>query len=167
MCLSEGMGLCPWGALGGGLFKTAAQREEIQKNGNPGRAVQPSETDLAVSRVLEGIATRKNTAMTSVALAYVMQKTPYVVPIVGGRKVEHLLGNIEALSLELADADVKEIESAYPFDLGFPMSFLFRGEKQEAHPANSQFLNTAARFDYVALPRAVPPKKVDDPSGQS
>lgn len=167
MCHAEGMGLCPWGAIGGGVFKTAAQREEIQKNGNPGRAVQPSETDLAVSRVLEDIATRHKTAMTSVALAYVMRKTPYVVPIVGGRKVEHLLGNIEALGLDLSDADVEEIESAYPFDLGFPMAFLFRGEKKEAHPANSLFLNAVAKFDYVGLPRAVPPKQLDDPSGQA
>lgn len=30
-----------------------------------------------------------------VALAYVMQKTPYVFPVIGGRKVEHLKANIE------------------------------------------------------------------------
>ena len=32
-----------------------------------------------------------------VAIAYVMQKTTHVFPIVGGRKVEQLEGNIEAL----------------------------------------------------------------------
>lgn len=31
-------------------------------------------------------------------LAYVMHKTPNVFPIVGGRRIEHLKGNIEALS---------------------------------------------------------------------
>jgi aryl-alcohol dehydrogenase-like predicted oxidoreductase len=156
------MGLCPWGAIGGGAFKTTAQREEIAKSGNPGRAVDATETDLAVSKVLEKVAARHNTIITSVALAYVMRKTPHVVPIVGGRKVEHLQGNIDALALELSDKDVEEIESAYPFDIGFPMTFLFRGEKKQAHPGNNQFLNAAARFDYVDLPAAIRPKPVEE-----
>ncbi|KAJ5092057.1 hypothetical protein NUU61_006927 [Penicillium alfredii] len=161
MCHAEGMGLCPWGSLGSGTFKTTAQRNEIAKSGNPGRQLAPSETDVAVSKVLDGIAARHQTALTSVAMAYVMRKAPYVVPIVGGRKVEHLLGNIEALGLELSDADVAEIESAYPFDLGFPHTFLFRGENKESHPGNSTFLNMAAKFDYLDLPRALAPKKLD------
>ena len=57
------------------------------------------------------------------AIAYVMQKTPYVFPIIGGRKVEHLYANIEALDIALADEQIKELESAVPFDSGFPTSF--------------------------------------------
>ncbi|CAL5868445.1 uncharacterized protein PFLUO_LOCUS2670 [Penicillium psychrofluorescens] len=162
MCASEGMGLCPWGAIGGGAFKTAAQREEIAKSGNPGRAVEASETDLAVSKVLETVAARHNTIITSVALAYVMRKTPHVAPIVGGRKVEHLQGNIDALALELSDKDVEEIESAYNFEIGFPMNFLFRGERKQAHPGNSLFMNAAARFDYTDLPVAIRSKPVEE-----
>lgn len=56
----------------------------------------------------------------TVAIAYLLQKTPYVFPIVGGRKVEHLLANIEALSVALADDHIKQIEDAVPFDVGFP-----------------------------------------------
>ena len=37
----------------------------------------------------------------SVALAYVMHKTPNVFPITGGRKTEHLLANIEVRSFSL------------------------------------------------------------------
>ncbi|KAJ5716606.1 hypothetical protein N7493_008517 [Penicillium malachiteum] len=161
MCASEGMGLCPWGALGGGAFKTASQREELAKNGNPGRKVITRDTDIAVSEVLEKVALRHNTIITSVALAYVMKKFPYVSPIVGGRKVEHLLGNIEALELQLEDSDVEDIEAAYDFDFGFPMNFLFRGEKKEAHPRNNTFLNNAARMDYPALTRPPTVKSLD------
>jgi hypothetical protein len=53
-----------------------------------------------------------------------MQKTPYVFPIIGGRKIDHLKGNIEGLSLELSEGEIKEIEGAHPFDIGFPMNFL-------------------------------------------
>ena len=55
-----------------------------------------------------------------VALAYVMQKTPYVFPIVGGRKVEHLLSNIETLDISLSSEQFAYLESVLPFDVGFP-----------------------------------------------
>ncbi|KAJ5951998.1 uncharacterized protein N7479_010411 [Penicillium vulpinum] len=164
MAASEGMGLAPWASLGGGAFKTTAQREAIAQSGNkPGRQNPASERDIAVSKVLEVIAARHGTALTSVAMAYVMRKAPYVVPIVGGRTVEHLLGNIEGLKVDLSDEDVREIEGAYEFDIGFPMDFLFRGnDVAEAHPGNCSFLNVAATFDYPDLVRAVRPKKLDD-----
>ena len=66
------------------------------------------------------------------AIAYVMQKTPYVFPIIGGRKIEHLMSNIEALKISLDEEQMKEIEGVVPFDLGFPhhiivcVSLLFR-----------------------------------------
>jgi hypothetical protein len=54
-----------------------------------------------------------------------MHKTAHVFPIVGGRKVEHLKGNIEALKIKLSAEEIDEIENAIPFDYGFPNNFLF------------------------------------------
>ena len=48
-----------------------------------------------------------------------MQKTTHVFPIIGGRKVEHMRENIEALTISLSDEQVKYIESVKPFDPGF------------------------------------------------
>lgn len=62
--------------------------------------------------------------LSSVAIAYVMQKAPYVFPIVGGRKVEHLHANIEALDVVLTPEHIKKIEGAVPFELGFPANFI-------------------------------------------
>lgn len=120
MAKEEGMGLCPWGALGGGNFKSDEQRKS-QEGRKMGEA---SEAAIKISKVLETIATSKKTEITSVALAYVMAKTPYVFPIVGGRKFEHLKGNIEGLKVNLNDEDMAAIEEAHPFDIGFPMNFL-------------------------------------------
>jgi hypothetical protein len=49
-----------------------------------------------------------------------MQKTPYVFPIIGGRKVEHLLANVEALEITLSNDQIKYLESVVPFEPGFP-----------------------------------------------
>ena len=57
------------------------------------------------------------------AIAYVMQKTPYVFPIIGGRKVEHLHDNLEALEIILTPKHVTYLESILPFDPGFPFKY--------------------------------------------
>lgn len=49
-----------------------------------------------------------------------MQKAPYVFPIIGGRKVEHLLANLEALEIALTDEQIKRLESVTDFSPGFP-----------------------------------------------
>ena len=59
-----------------------------------------------------------------VAIAYVMHKTRFVFPIVGGRKIEHLEGNIEALEISLTPEHVAYLDSALPFDLGFPHTMI-------------------------------------------
>jgi hypothetical protein len=70
-----------------------------------------------------------------------INRTPYVFPIVGGRKVEHLKGNIEALSLRLDEDEMGKIDNAYGFEIGFPHEFL--------SPQN--------KADYVEGPKPIPP----------
>ncbi|KAI9713559.1 MAG: hypothetical protein M1820_000941 [Bogoriella megaspora] len=159
MCEAEQMGIAPWGALGRGNYKTEAQREATKGEGrNMGG---PSETDLKVSKALEPIANRKKSTIISVALAYIMHKYPYCYPIVGGRKVEHLEGNIEALSLELSEDDIKEIESAYPFEPGFPHGFLFRGVPWSSNLTGKDVFLTkvAAHIDTVSKVAPIKPRQ--------
>jgi aryl-alcohol dehydrogenase-like predicted oxidoreductase len=155
MVRDEGMALAPWGALGQGMFKSEEQRKKTE---GQGRAIKPSEAELKLSATLETIAKRKNTLITSVAMAYVMHKAPYVFPIVGGRNIEHLKGNIEALALELSEADIDEIDGATAFDVGFPMKFIyeFRGaQKYKTTMTGSDvgLLQSAANLDSVDWPK--------------
>ena len=53
-----------------------------------------------------------------VAIAYVMQKSPYVFPLIGGRKVEHLMSNLEALDISLTSEHIAYIEGILPFERG-------------------------------------------------
>ncbi|KAK3688374.1 norsolorinic acid reductase [Podospora appendiculata] len=153
MVRDEGMALAPWGALGGGAFKT-----EEQRKAQDGRKIQADEKQIKVSQALEAVANRKTTKITSVALAYVMHKAPYVFPIVGGRTADHLKSNIEALKLELDEKDIEEIDGAVPFDLGFPNSFLWR-PKIPAHPGQVWLLAMGGTFDYVPIAKSITPAK--------
>jgi hypothetical protein len=92
------------------------------------------------------------------ALAYVRSKTTYVFPIVGGRNINHLKGNVEALALELTEDEIDEIENAYPFEIGFPMNMLFewRGTGKYKTSSTSKdigLLKTAVHLDTVDWPK--------------
>ncbi|KAF2659161.1 aryl-alcohol dehydrogenase-like protein [Lophiostoma macrostomum CBS 122681] len=158
MTRDEGMALAPWGALGGGNFTTKAKREANDK----GRSMRPpTESQLKMADKLEEIANKKSTQITSVALAYVMHKAPYVFPIVGGRKIEHLKGNIDALSLELSDEEIDEIDGTSDFEVGFPMSFLFEftGNKYKTQMGTSDvgLLQFSGKIDNVPHTRNIKP----------
>jgi aryl-alcohol dehydrogenase-like predicted oxidoreductase len=154
MCKAEGLGICPWGALGGGKFKTEEQRQEIKEKGESVRNVDMrggiDEKCKALNLVLAKLAKEKGTTLTGIALSYVMQKVPYVFPICGGRKVSHLQDNIEALSkIRLTEADFKELEAASPIDLGFPYDVI-----GGTTPHKNWLLNLAAKYNW---PEEVPP----------
>lgn len=125
MARTYGLALAPWNVLAAGKLRTDAEEQKRIESGEKGRTLfgdwLRNENEKKMSAVLEEIAKEVGTEhITAVAIAYVMQKTPYVFPIIGGRKVEHLHANIEALKISLSDEQIKRIESVVPFDPGFP-----------------------------------------------
>ncbi|KAF2165109.1 hypothetical protein M409DRAFT_67395 [Zasmidium cellare ATCC 36951] len=142
MCEAEGMGIAPWGAIGRGQLKSKEEFDDPNRDGR--KAAPQGEKYARLAGKLDELAKKKKTAVTSIALAYVMHKAPYVFPIVGGRKVEHLKGNIEALGVELTQEEIDDIDDSEPFDVGFPQSFLFPGKPYRTHfTANDLPLVTA------------------------
>jgi hypothetical protein len=85
--------------------------------------------------------------------------------------MEHLSSNIGALAMDLSSDDMHEIEQAYPFDHGFPHTFLsgthFMGEeaesKQAADPAHVMLTqNGGATFDWVQGNEPIRPKEITE-----
>ena len=74
----------------------------------------------ALEKVAKEVGLDGDLGIPEVAIAYVLQKTPYVFPIIGGRKVEHLMANVEALKISLSDEQIAYLESIIPFEPGFP-----------------------------------------------
>ncbi|KAH9480241.1 Aryl-alcohol dehydrogenase [NADP(+)] [Psilocybe cubensis] len=117
---------------GGNFIDTA----NVYQNGSSERIIgewaekrrRRNEKEKLVCAALEKVAAEVGTqSVTAVAIAYLMQKTPYVFPIIGGRKVEHLIQNIEALDISLSDEQIKHLESVVPFDPGFPAYIIGAG----------------------------------------
>lgn len=127
MCRAEGMALAPFTVVGGGAFKTDAQwNDPVQRP-----MTFATDRHKAVSKVLEAVAIRKGTQLTSVAIAYVMHKAPYVFPILGTRSLKQMQLNIAALELSLTKEEIEDIDGAVPFDRGWPYSWLAPGVTSE------------------------------------
>ncbi|KAF5314167.1 hypothetical protein D9611_006980 [Ephemerocybe angulata] len=126
MCRHEGMAIAPWGVLEGGKIRSDAEEERRLQTGEKGRTIMApdwlrSEDQKKMCKALEKVAEEVGAkSISSVAIAYVMHKARFVFPIIGGRKVEHLEANLEALDISLTDEQLKFIDSTLPFDLGFP-----------------------------------------------
>ncbi|KAJ3756143.1 NADP-dependent oxidoreductase domain-containing protein [Lentinula raphanica] len=142
MARSQGMALAPWGVLGQGKLRTDAEEQRRKESGEKGRAVtagqrspgqswERNEDETKLSRALEKVANELDIGsnISAVAIAYVMQKTPYVFPIIGGRKVEQLEENIKALDIWLSEEKMSSLESVLPFDPGFPHNLVGDGTK--------------------------------------
>ncbi|KAK0213815.1 NADP-dependent oxidoreductase domain-containing protein [Armillaria fumosa] len=134
MAKSLGMALSPWGVLGHGKLRTDAEEARRKETGEKGRQIfspewERTEEEAKVSRALEKVATEVGAGsnIAAVAIAYVMHKTPYVFPIIGGRKVEHLEANLKALDISLSKEQIEYLESALPFDPGFPTTMIGDG----------------------------------------
>ncbi|KZO96852.1 aryl-alcohol dehydrogenase AAD14 [Calocera viscosa TUFC12733] len=126
MCKAEGMGICPWGVVGQGKFRTQAQLEERRKQGNLRGGADLTEDEKKISAALEQVSNEIGQPgnVTGVAIGYAMHKQAYVFPLIGASKVKYLLENIEAVKIKLTPDQIQFLESAVHFELGFPHNFI-------------------------------------------
>ncbi|KAK0463498.1 NADP-dependent oxidoreductase domain-containing protein [Desarmillaria tabescens] len=156
MAPSIGLALAPWDVMAAGKFRTDAEEEERKQSGEKGRAIaglggwERNENEKKISKALEKVAGEvgaKN--IRSVALAYVMQKTPYVFPLIGGRKVEHLVSNLEALDITLSKEQIEYLESILPFDPGFPNAMIGDGSSYNMFLATTAHMSKQPRVEPI------------------
>lgn len=151
LCIDDGIAIAPFGVLGMGYFRTSAQREaEKEQGAREGRNVPfvDKPKKIIMADTLEKLALARGTSITSIALAWARTKAPYVFPIVGGRKTEHLKANIEALGIDLTDEEKDAIENAVPFDFGYPQTFL-GGSKGTQYAKDAWTTKRQGHFDWV------------------
>jgi len=134
LAYEEGLALAPFNVLAGGKIRSDAEEEKRIQSGEKGRQMfgdwKRTEEQKKICKALEQVAEEVGVqSITSVAIAYVMQKTPFVFPIIGGRKVEHLQQNLEALDISLSPQQIKFLEDTLPFDAGFPYNSFGNGEE--------------------------------------
>ncbi|OCH91633.1 Aldo/keto reductase [Obba rivulosa] len=161
MARAHGLALAPWNVVAGGKIRTDAEEEARKQSKEIGRQwfvgnpqFERTEEERKVCLALEEVAKQVGASnIRAVAIAYLMQKTPYVFPIVGCRKVEQLMQNIEALDVALSDEQIKYLESIAPFKPGFPNDMIGDGTSYDHIHAST------GHFDKWPLQPAIRPAK--------
>ena len=112
-----GIGLVPFSPLGKG-FLTGKIDEKTTFDSSDFRNIVPRFTPEArkanqvLVDLLTGIASRKKATPAQIALAWLLARKPWIVPIPGTRKLARLEENLGAAALELSSADLREIDGA-------------------------------------------------------
>ena len=112
-----GIALVPFSPLGRG-YLTGKIDEHTPLDAGDFRSSLPRFTadarkaNLALVEVLKSMAQRKGATPAQVALAWLLARKPWIVPIPGTTKLHRLEENIAAASVELAGDDIRAIDEA-------------------------------------------------------
>jgi aryl-alcohol dehydrogenase-like predicted oxidoreductase len=112
-----GIGLVPYSPLGKG-FLTGKIDENTTFDSSDFRNIVPRFTpearkaNQALVDLLGRIAGRKKATPAQIALAWLLARKPWIVPIPGTTKLHRLDENIGAVAVELTSDDLREIDSA-------------------------------------------------------
>lgn len=119
LCEELGIGLVAWGPLGQGFLTGAITRgmrfddpNDLRKD-FPRFTPEALEANFKVVDFLKDLAARKDVTPARLALAWLLSRKPWIVPIPGGTRVEHLDDNVPAAELDLTEAELAEIETAF------------------------------------------------------
>jgi aryl-alcohol dehydrogenase-like predicted oxidoreductase len=117
-CEELGIGLVPWSPVGQGFltgaFDTTTTFDEKTdfRAGFPRFSREFMPLNMPLIEWLKGYAAKKGATPSQIALAWLLAKSPNIVPIPGTRSEAHLLENLGASRVQVSAADVQEIDTS-------------------------------------------------------
>ncbi len=117
VCEELGVGLVAFSPLGRGFLTGAMSKDTAIGEGDfrrqlPRFTPQAMEHNQALVTLLARVAEEKSATIAQVALAWVLARRPWIVPIPGTTRGQRLRENLGAATLELSAAEVAGIERA-------------------------------------------------------
>jgi aryl-alcohol dehydrogenase-like predicted oxidoreductase len=117
LCAELGIGFVPWSPLGAG-YLTGKIDASTPIESSDFRAASPRITAEARTAnqtlvdLLTRIAAEKQATPAQTALAWLLARAPFIVPIFGTRRLDRVEENLGAAGIALTPADLNEIETA-------------------------------------------------------
>jgi aryl-alcohol dehydrogenase-like predicted oxidoreductase len=120
MSKAHDMSILAWGILEGGELtgKYNSSTHEPRRSSDTGERIKK------IASILTDLAKEINRTPSQVAINWVRQQSPHMIPIIGARSEKHLRDNLGCLDFELTHEQIGRLNDSSPIDLGFPHSFL-------------------------------------------
>lgn len=118
VCEELGIGFVPWGPLGMGYLpgtlgaQTWFDPKTDLRSGFDRFRPENLAANAPFVDFLKGFALKKDATPAQIALAWLLAQKPWIVPIPGTRRLNHLEENLAAVSVRLTPADLQEIHTA-------------------------------------------------------
>ena len=118
-CNELGIGFVPWGPLGEGFLtgkidaRTKLDLKTDLRSEFPRFSPDSLTANAPVVDLLKQFAEKKHATPAQIALAWLLGQKPWIVPIPGTRREDHLDENLGAIKIDLTPTDLGEIESAF------------------------------------------------------
>lgn len=133
MCEQEGLGLVPWGPLGGGFLSGKYHSGHVPSNPSEGRLAgtpdsseeswvkRCTEHNWKVLEVIQQVVqVHPGSSTSQVALTWLLTRPTVSSVIVGARNLDQLADNLKAASLILADSEITQLNSISEIPLAYP-----------------------------------------------
>jgi aryl-alcohol dehydrogenase-like predicted oxidoreductase len=115
-CTELGIGLVPYSPLGKGFLTGGITSADDVAVGDfrgtlPRFQAEALDHNLQLVELVKRIAAARSATPAQIALAWLLAKAPFIVPIPGTTKLHRLEENLKSADLELSASDVAEIEA--------------------------------------------------------
>jgi aryl-alcohol dehydrogenase-like predicted oxidoreductase len=116
ICEELGIGLVPWSPLGKG-YLTGTVSPDATFPANDRRSTMPRFTHEAMKanwviiNLLSKVGERYDAKPGQINLAWLLARKPFIAPIPGTTKLDHLKENMQAANIKLTSDDMQEIET--------------------------------------------------------
>ncbi|MHA6617726.1 aldo/keto reductase [Pseudonocardia sp. DLS-67] len=121
LALDQGMALVPWSPLKNGFLSGKYRRgAPVADSARTAYVGGPTEDEYAVIEAVAAVAEELGTTSAAVSLAWLRARAGTVVPIVGARRVQHLVDNVAALEMTLAPEHLRALDEISAPSLDYP-----------------------------------------------
>jgi aryl-alcohol dehydrogenase-like predicted oxidoreductase len=143
LCLTEGLGLTPWGPLGGGFLSGKYQPGDKPEEGR--LSMMSDETEEAwhrrsnernwnILRVVDEISKAHRATYSQIALAWLMGQPAVSSVIIGVRTVAQLEDNLVASRISLTEEDLARLEKVSRLGERYPYRFIEQYGARDLNP---------------------------------
>ena len=133
LCLEEGVGIIPWGPLGGGFLTGKYQKGDKPESGR--LAMMPEETEEAwirrsidrnwsILEVMDQISTKYKVTHSQIALAWLLDQPGVDSIIIGARTPQQLEDNLDTVDISLPADELEKLSHISELPKGYPYRFI-------------------------------------------
>ena len=130
LCRAQGVGILPWSPLAAGFLTGKYDKGQPPP---PGARLEKWKDRLAsfdnernwkILAAVRAVGAETNASPAAVSLAWLLEQPQVSSCIFGARTIQQLEENVRAADVRLSDEQVKRLDEASSFELGYPYGFM-------------------------------------------